>query len=99
LCARAIIGSFGSDGHIVRMAFGHTGVGDTCELCLVKRLDVGSSAVSHAGTEAANHLVNYLVEVAFEGYTCGNAFGNEFLYIGLVALEVTVFRAFLHRFE
>ena len=44
-------------GHVVRVAFGHAGIGDAGERCVVQGLDIGRAAVAHACAEAAQHLV------------------------------------------
>ena len=72
------------------MAFQHTGGGDSGELCVVKRLDVLGAAVAHACPQAAEHLVDNLIERTLEGHAGGDAFGNELLGVGLVALEIDI---------
>lgn len=81
------------------MAFKYTCVGDAGEFSLVKSLDVMCSAIAHTGTEAADHLVYDLEEIALVGYACSDTFGHKFLGICLVALEIAVLRAFFHSLE
>ena len=56
--AAAVVGSLARDGHIVRMAFEHAGIGYPGELGIVKPPYVGCAAISHSGTETARQLVD-----------------------------------------
>ena len=58
----AVVRSLAGDSHVVGMAFGHTGIGDAGEFCRMERFDVFGAAVAHAGTQAAEHLVDNLEE-------------------------------------
>lgn len=62
LLRTAVVGSLAGDGHIVRVAFHHTGIGDAGKLGLMQGFDVGGTTVSHAGTQAAYHLIYDLIK-------------------------------------
>ena len=95
----AVIGSLAGNSYIVRMAFEYAGIGYARKLRVMQLLNIGCSAIPHTGTQAAYQLVDNLVQRTFIRNTGGNAFGHQFLHIGSPALEITVFRTILHRFQ
>ena len=60
----------------------------------LKLLHVVASAVTHTGTDTADHLEYGVLDISLVSYTTFDAFRNQFLCIGL---EVTVLAAVLHR--
>ena len=81
------------------MALGAACIGDADEFGFLQVGDCGASGVAHAGFEAAHHLVEHLAEGAFVGHAAYDAFRHQLLGVGLLVLEVAVFRAALHGFE
>ena len=58
LLTSAVIGRFAGYRHIVRMALGHTGICDAGKLRIVQGIYIGSSSITHTGTQTTDHLVN-----------------------------------------
>ena len=95
----AVVGCFTGDGHVVGMAFLHTGIRDADELGIVKVLDGGSTAVAHATAKSTDELVDDFLNGAFVRHTASDALGHKFLRILDISLEVAVLRATFHGFE
>ena len=72
------------------MTLVHTGIGDTCELRLMKGLDCRSAAIAHTRTESSHHLVDYLLHRTFVGYASGNTLWHQLLHILRIALEIAI---------
>lgn len=68
----------------MHMAFADAGGCDFDELCLVLHIGYrGAAAVAHTGTHAAGHLVDDADHGAFVGHAAFDAFGDEFVGIGV----------------
>ena len=82
------------------MAFAYAGGGDLDKLGLVLHVvNGGAAAVTHAGAQAAGHLVNDGHHRAFERHTTLNTLGHQFVGVrvaGAGLLEVAVCAALLH---
>ena len=61
LLRTAVVGSLAGDGHIVRVAFHHTGIGDAGEFGIMQLLYIGSAAISHTCTQTAGQLINHFI--------------------------------------
>ena len=72
----AVIRSLAGDGHIVGVAFGHTGSCNAHKLSFVQSLNVGCTAIAHSGTQTAKHLIHHFVERPLERHSGGNALGH-----------------------
>src|SRR5690606_40302497 len=88
------------DRDVVGVALAEAGGGDADELRpLLERLDGLAAAVAHRGAEAADHLVDDLVEAALVGHAALDPLGHELPEVVLGVLEVAVLRAGLHGAE
>ena len=67
-----IIGSFTCNIYVVRMALGHTGIGNAGKFGLMQLTDIASTTISHTGTQTTNHLIYHLVQRAFIGIDAGS---------------------------
>ena len=97
--AAAVVWRFARDGHIVRMALEHAGIGDAGKLGIVELDDVVRPAIAHPRTQAADQLIDDFIEAAFVWDARGYTFGHKFLDIGDRALEITVLGAVFHCLE
>jgi len=92
--ARRIVGRFLCDLNVVRMALNEAGVRDADELgFLLKGHKIFCSAVAHAGLEAADELVDHILQDTAVRDAAFHAFRHEFLRI---RLEVAVLAARVH---
>src|SRR5580698_110044 len=87
----AVIGRFLGDGHIVHMAFAHTGVGDAHEFGPgAHDLDGAAAGVAHRRAQAAGQLVQDGNETALVGDAALDALRHELLQLRRGILEVPV---------
>jgi len=57
----AVIWGFPCDGNIVRMALGHSGIGDSAEFCFVQLIDGTGAAIAYSCEYAADQPVTHLI--------------------------------------
>lgn len=57
----AVIRRLTCNRHIVRMALHNPGIGDAGKLGIMQFLDVGSTTISHTGTQTTGQLVNHFI--------------------------------------
>lgn len=75
----AVVRCLTGDDNLVWMAFKHTCIGDACELCMVKVLNILGTAISHTRPQSSDKLVDDLLNKSFVRNTSGNALGYKFL--------------------
>ena len=79
--------------NIVRMALPQPCAGDPDKLGLLMKVGDGvAAAVSHAGADAADELVDRFAERTLERHARHDPFGNEFVDVDLAFLEIAVGR-------
>ncbi len=61
LLRTAVIRRLTRNRHIVRMALHNPGIGDAGKLGIMQFLDVGSTTISHTGTQTTGQLVNHFI--------------------------------------
>ena len=61
LLRTAVIRRLTCNRHIVRMALHNPGIGDAGKLGIMQFLDVGSTTISHTGTQTTGQLVNHFI--------------------------------------
>src|SRR5882672_10009120 len=95
-----VVRRFLGDRHVVRVALLHPRRGDAQEARLGPQLrDRRRAAVAHPGAHAARQLVNERREATLVRHDPLDAFGDELVRLGDVALTVALLAARLHRAE
>lgn len=94
LYGQGIVGSLFGDLNVVGMALFQAGTGDPDKLgFLVEFRDSGTAGVTHAGAQAAQHLVYTVRQRPLVRNAALDPFGNQFFRVGL---EVAVGAALIH---
>src|SRR5688500_16574539 len=92
-----IVGSFASDGHIVRVRLPQTGGGDAHELRVGAQLvDRRAPYVAHPGPEAADHLEQDVRDWALVRHASLDSLGYELPGRHLAFLEIPIRASVLH---
>src|SRR4051794_5584150 len=90
--AAPVIGSVLRDGDVMRMRLTQPGAGDAHEARLLHRLDRLGAAVAHRLTQATDDLVQDVGERPLVGDAAFDPFGDEFLHVLDVTLEIPILR-------
>src|SRR4051794_33940591 len=94
----AVIWGLLGDRNIVRMALGHAGRGDPAEAGVLSQLlDVAGAAVTHAGAEAADELIDEVTQWAAIGNATLDPLGHELAAVFHRSLAIAVAGAGDHR--